>query len=60
MAFTLVCFCFLAAATYGRAVASGGVSTVVSPSPRPGEPAALLVSGGVLLGLAGALRRFNF
>ena len=61
-ALLVVMLVFLGAITalaYGRADVSAGVAAVVSHF-RAGEPTALLVSGGALLVLAGALRRFTF
>ena len=56
-------FVFLAAAT-ALALGSGTVATSVTAAAvqvvdRTGEPVALLLSGSVLLGLAGAVKRFT-
>jgi hypothetical protein len=56
-------FVLLAAAT-ALALGSGTVATSVTAAAvqvvdRTGEPAALLLSGGLLLGLAGAVKRFT-
>ena len=56
-------FVLLAAAT-ALALGSGTVATSVTAAAvhvadRTGEPATLLLSGGVLLGLAGAVKRFT-
>jgi hypothetical protein len=56
-------FVFLAAAT-SLALGSGTVATSVTAAAvqmvdRTGEPVALLLSGSVLLGLAGAVKRFT-
>lgn len=53
----------LAAATvmaYGRAGAAVGIVSAVSHSSRAVEPIVLLLSGSVLIGVAGALRRSSF
>lgn len=52
----------VAAATalaYGHAGVSAGVSAVASHASQPTEPAVLLLSGGALLGLGGAVRRLR-
>jgi hypothetical protein len=41
---------------YGR---GSVINAVVSRSASTGEPGALLLSGGALLGLAGAVRRYS-
>ena len=56
-------FVLLAAAT-ALALGSGTVATSVTAAAvqvvdHPGEPATLLLSGGVLLGLAGVVKRFT-
>lgn len=56
-------FVLLAAAT-ALALGSGTVATSVTAAAvqvadRTGEPATLLLSGGFLLGLAGAVKRFT-
>ena len=56
-------FVLLAAAT-AVALGSGAVATSVTAAAvqvadRTGEPAALLLSGSVLLGLAGVVKRFT-
>ena len=56
-------FVLLAAAT-ALALGSGTVATSVTAAAvqvvdRTGEPATLLLSGSVLLGLAGAVKRFT-
>jgi hypothetical protein len=56
-------FVLLAAAT-ALALGSGTVATSVTAAAvqvvdRTGEPVALLLSGSVLLGLAGAVKRFT-
>ena len=43
------------AVTYGYT----GVSVVASPLSHPNEPAALLLSGGALLAVASAVRRYT-
>ena len=52
-------FVLLAAAT-ALALGSGTVATsVVQMADQTGEPATLLLSGSVLLGLAGVVKRFT-
>jgi hypothetical protein len=46
---------------YGHQVMSASVTAAAAhAAARTSEPAALLLSGSLLLGLAGALRRFTF
>lgn len=47
----------VSALALGHTDVATGVMEVVSQSSWPTEPAALLVSGSVLIGLAGAIRR---
>jgi UPF0716 family protein affecting phage T7 exclusion len=52
----------LAAATgiaYARTDVAVGVATITARAARPDEPIALLLSGGTLLAVAGALRRLS-
>jgi hypothetical protein len=50
-----------ALAVAGTAIAYGytGVSVVAASPPEPSEPAALLLSGGALLAVAHAVRRYT-
>ena len=57
---TLMLLVAATALAYGRADVAAGVSTVAAYTPHASEPAALLLSGSALLGLAGALRRLVF
>ena len=56
-------FVLLAAATAlalgSKTVATSVTATAVQVVDRTGEPATLLLSGSVLLGLAGAVKRFT-
>ena len=56
-------FVLLAAATAlalgSKTVATSVTATAVQVVDRTGEPAALLLSGSLLLGLAGAVKRFT-
>ena len=57
----LACVAMVAAAlAFGDAVITSGVAAVGSQNIRPSEPAAMLLSGSALLGLAGALKRLTF
>ena len=61
----LVLVLVVAAATAATAMALGsttvttGVAAAVQVVDQSGEPAALLLSGSLLLGLAGAVKRFT-
>jgi len=61
----LVLVLFVAAATaatamaFGSATVTTGVAAAVQVVDQSGEPAALLLSGSLLLGLAGAVKRFT-
>jgi len=46
------------ALAYGHVGVHGGVTAVAAATAVPGEPATLLLSGGVLLAVASALRRY--
>lgn len=56
LAFVLV---VVVAAATGLTYGHVGVSALLSAAPQPGEPAALLLSGGALLAIASALRRYT-
>jgi hypothetical protein len=49
----------VAALAFGDAVITSGVAAVGSQNIRPSEPAAMLLSGSALLGLAGAVKRLT-
>ena len=55
---------FVAVATtlaYGPSAVTTGLTAVAAQAAAgPSEPAAMLLSGSALLGLAGALKRFTF
>jgi hypothetical protein len=54
----LACVAMVAAALiFGDSVITSGAATVASQNIRPSEPAAMLLSGSALLGLAGAVKR---
>lgn len=58
----ILAFVLVVAATalaYGHAGVAAGVTAVTSATPHPSEPTRLLFSGGVLLAVAGALRRYT-
>jgi hypothetical protein len=55
LVFALVLVAAATAFAYGQAGVSAGVSAVASQAST--EPTALLLSGSVLLGIAGAVRR---
>lgn len=58
----ILAFVLVVAATalaYGHAGVAASVTAVTSSAPHPSEPARLLLSGGVLLAVAGALRRYT-
>jgi hypothetical protein len=46
------------ALVYGQGGVVEGVTAAGSAAPRPSEPAVLLMSGGALLALASAVRRY--
>jgi hypothetical protein len=48
-----------AAVAFGDSVVTSGVVAVGSQGIRPSEPAAMLLSGSALLGLAGAVKRLT-
>jgi hypothetical protein len=61
-ALLILAFVLLVAATafaYGHVGVGAGVSAVASVAPQPSEPAALLLSGGALLAVASAVRRYT-
>jgi hypothetical protein len=61
-ALLILAFVLVVAATalaYGHAGVSAGVTAVASSAPHAREPAALLVSGGALLAIGTALRRYS-
>jgi hypothetical protein len=47
------------AMAFGSATVTTGVAAAVQVVDQSGEPAALLLSGSLLLGLAGAVKRFT-
>lgn len=58
----ILAFVLVVAATalaYGHGGVAAGVSAMALTAPQPSEPAALLLSGSVLLAIASALRRFT-
>jgi hypothetical protein len=56
----LACAAMVAAAVaFGDSVITSGVVAVGSQGIRPSEPAAMLLSGSALLGLAGAVKRLT-
>jgi uncharacterized membrane protein HdeD (DUF308 family) len=57
----LVCAATIAVAlAFGESVLTAGIASVASQNMTPSEPAAMLLSGSALLGLAGALKRLTF
>lgn len=50
----------LTAAATALAYGHAEMAAMVSETSWPGEPATLLLSGGALLGMGGALRRLTF
>ncbi len=61
-ALLILAFVLVVAATalaYGHAGVAAGVAAMASAAPEPSEPAALLISGGALLAIASALRRYS-
>jgi hypothetical protein len=62
LVFVIVLLAAATAFAYGRADLSAEMSTVVAQTTDvfANEPTVMLLSGGVLLGVAGAMRRFPF
>ena len=62
LVFVIVLLAAATAFAYGRADLSAEMSTVVAQTTDvfANEPTVMLFSGGVLLGVAGAMRRFPF
>jgi len=60
--FALVFAALVATAlAYGHSAVTTGLTAVAAQAAAgPSEPAAMLLSGSALLGLAGALKRFTF
>jgi len=61
-AILILAFVLVVAATalaYGNVGVPVSVTAVASATPASNEPATLLLSGGVLLGVASALRRYT-
>lgn len=61
-ALLILAFMLVVAATalaYGHAGVAAGVSAMASAAPEPSEPATLLLSGGALLIIASAVRRYS-
>ena len=61
-ALVILAFMLVVAATalaYGHAGVAAGVSAMASAAPEPSEPATLLLSGGALLVIASAVRRYS-
>ena len=57
----LACAAMVAAAVaFGESVITAGLGAVTSQTMTPSEPAAMLLSGSALLGLAGAVKRLTF
>jgi hypothetical protein len=62
LVFVIVLLAAATAFAYGRADLSAEMSSVVAQTTDvfANEPTVMLLSGGVLLGVAGAMRRFPF